>query len=471
MKAIKYLFIGALFAFVGAPAYAQDAQSVVDGISQVIKSKPADLENQVKAVVKKNKKNAEVLVGIGRAYLSVADTTNAIKYADMAVKANKKYAPAYLLKGDIEVAKDNGGAAATQYQQAIYFDPQNADAYYKYANIYRGTSPDQSAQILEELRAQRPDVAVDAMIGHIYYLSNRFQQSKEYYAKEDKSRLSASYLTEFAMAAYLTQDRQQSLDAALYGISREPRRAAFNRLAFYNYTDMGKTEEALSYADKLFNASDSAIISGYDYTYYGTALVQAKQYDQAIAMLEKAIDANKDNADLLNGNRKALAEAYAGKEDFAKAIEFYEAYLANAQDYTATDMAGLGAIYQQQAATLQGEAQKQAFLKADTVYAKLGEKFPANVDYANFMRARVNSNLDPETKEGLAKPYYEALAASLSAKTERDNVDNFRLIEAYRYLGYFYYAKNKKAESNVYWKKILELDPENEIAKQALGSK
>ena len=49
-------------------------------------------------------------------------------------------------------------------------------------------------------------------------------------------------------------------------------------------------------------------------------------------------------------------------------------------------------------------------------YKQLGEKFPANIDFANFMRARVNSNLDPETKQGLAKPFYEALAKSLSEK-------------------------------------------------------
>ncbi|MBF1577329.1 MAG: hypothetical protein HXO17_11215, partial [Prevotella shahii] len=45
------------------------------------------------------------------------------------------------------------------------------------------------------------------------------------------------------------------------------------------------------------------------------------------------------------------------------------------------------------------------------------------------------------------------------------------LTEAYRYLGYYYLVKNDKAMADGYWKKVLEIDPENETAKQALGIK
>lgn len=145
--------------------------------------------------------------------------------------------------------------------------------------------------------------------------------------------------------------------------------------------------------------------------------------------------------------------------------------MKNVKEPTATDLAGLGTIYTTVAASLKGEEQKATFRKADEVYKQLGEKFPANIDFANFLRARVNSNLDPDTKGGLAKPFYEALANSLSQKANRDNVDNTRLIEAYRYLGYYYLLKNEKSKADGYWKKVLELDPENATAKQALGMK
>ena len=470
MKTIKCLLIGVLATAMSTPSMAQDNKTTIDAISKVIKANPEAAKDQVKDVYKKNKKNAEVLVGIGRAYFEAKDTANAKTYANYAIKANKNYGAGYILLGDIEVVKDDGGAAAGWYQQAIYFDPKNPDGYLKYANIYRGRSPEEAVSKLNELRAQRPDIAVDALAARILYSSNRLEQSLDYYDKvTDKSKLEDVDITNYATEAWMLQKREKSLEMARYGLTRNARKAAWNRLVFYNLTDMGQTEEALKYADALFNASDSAKISGFDYTYYGTALKNAKQYDKAIEMLKKALAENKDNADLLNSNKKSLSDAYAAMEDFDNATLYYEEYLKNVQKTTASDMAGLATIYTNMAAKLTGDQKIDALKKADAVYAQLGEKFPENIDFANFMRARVNSNLDPETKEGLAKPFYEAIVHSLGDKSDRDRADNARLSEAYRYLGYYYLLKDDKATADGYWNKVLEIDPNNATAKQALG--
>ncbi len=470
MKTIKCLLIGVLATAMSTPSMAQDNKTTIDAISKVIKANPEAAKDQVKDVYKKNKKNAEVLVGIGRAYFEAKDTANAKTYANYAIKANKNYGAGYILLGDIEVVKDDGGAAAGWYQQAIYFDPKNPDGYFKYANIYRGRSPEEAVSKLNELRAQRPDIVVDALAARILYSSNRLEQSLDYYDKvTDKSKLEDVDITNYATEAWMLQKREKSLEMARYGLSKNARKAAWNRLVFYNLTDMGQTEEALKYADALFNASDSAKISGFDYTYYGTALKNAKQYEKAIEMLKKALAENKDNADLLNSNKKSLSDAYLAMEDFDNATLYYEEYLKNVQKTTASDMAGLATIYTNMAAKLTGDQKIDALKKADAVYAQLGEKFPENIDFANFMRARVNSNLDPETKEGLAKPFYEAIVHSLADKSDRDRADNARLSEAYRYLGYYYLVKDDKATADGYWNKVLEIDPNNATAKQALG--
>lgn len=471
MKKIKYFVLGVLLMGMAAPAMAQDVNDVaIKQATEIIKSNNAEtVEKALKPIIKANKKNLPVIVGIGRAFLQNKNPEMAKKFVEMAIARNDKYAPAFILAGDIAVNADDGGKAAEMYQQAKYFDPKNPEAYYKYANVLRGRSPEEAVSNLEELRTQRPDVAVDALIGRIYYISNLLSKSMKSYEKVDKSKLEDIDITNYAMAGYLTQKRQNSIDMALYGLSKNPRCAAWNRLVFYNYTDEGKVEEALKYADKLFNASDSAKITGFDYTYYGQAYLGAKQYDNAIEMFKKALEANKDNAKLANNNRKSLSDVCVDKGDYAAAIEYYEEYLKNKENPTATDLAGLGTIYTSLGATQKGTQQTATYLKADAVYKELGEKFPANIDFANFLRARVNSNMDPDTKKGLAKPFYEALANSLSANTNRDNVDNTRLVEAYRYLGYYYLLQNKKALANSYWKKVLEIDPQNETAKQALS--
>lgn len=468
MKTIKYFVLGALMIGFSAPAMAQDNNAVIEQVSKLIKAK--DNGDAIKDIFKANKKNADVLLGMGRAYLEINDTANAAKYANLALARNKKMAKAYILLGDIAVMQDDGGKAAEWYQQAKYFDPKDPAGYFKYANILRGRSPEEAVSNLEELRVQRPDIAVDALAARIYYSSNKMQKSVDCYNKvADKAQLEDEDITNYATATWMLQHRDKSLEIAKYGLSKNPRKAAWNRLAFYNLTDMNQNEEALKYADALFNNSDSVKISGFDYTYYGTALKNAKQFDKAIEMFQNAANANKDNKEQMNIARKNLADTYAAKEDYENAIKFYNEYLSNIEKPSAFDYAGLGTIYQKQASSLTGDAQVAALKNADGVYAKLAEVHPSQIDFANFMRARINSSLDPETTEGLAKPFYEALATSLAANTNRDNTDNIRLVEAYRYLGYYYLVKNDKANADIYWNKVLEIDPENETAKQALS--
>ena len=373
MKKIKYFVLGVLLMGMAAPAMAQDVNDVaIKQATEIIKSNNAEtVEKALKPIIKANKKNLPVIVGIGRAFLQNKNPEMAKKFVEMAIARNDKYAPAFILAGDIAVNADDGGKAAEMYQQAKYFDPKNPEAYYKYANVLRGRSPEEAVSNLEELRTQRPDVAVDALIGRIYYISNLLSKSMKSYEKVDKSKLEDIDITNYAMAGYLTQKRQNSIDMALYGLSKNPRCAAWNRLVFYNYTDEGKVEEALKYADKLFNASDSAKITGFDYTYYGQAYLGAKQYDNAIEMFKKALEANKDNAKLANNNRKSLSDVCVDKGDYAAAIEYYEEYLKNKENPTATDLAGLGTIYTSLGATQKGTQQTATYLKADAVYLSL----------------------------------------------------------------------------------------------------
>ena len=83
MKAIKYLFIAALTAGYSANATAQDGSKAdVQAVKNIISSKPADLDKQMKPFYKANKKNAENLVAFGREFYLAKDTANAKVYAN-----------------------------------------------------------------------------------------------------------------------------------------------------------------------------------------------------------------------------------------------------------------------------------------------------------------------------------------------------------------------------------------------------
>ena len=68
----------------------------------------------------------------------------------------------------------------------------------------------------------------------------------------------------------------------------------------------------------------------------------------------------------------------------------------------------------------------------------------------------------------MAKPFYEKLAGLIEPRAEKDNADKARLVECYRYLGYYNLLNNDKEASISYWNKILEIDPEHQQAKQAI---
>lgn len=475
MKAIKYLLTATLLTGFGTVALAQDGSKAdVDAVKKIISSKPADLDKQMKPFYKANKKNAENLVAFGREFMAAKDTANAKTYANYALQASKnKCAPAFILLGDIEAIGDNGGQAAAQYEQAIYVDPKNPDAYYKYANVYRKISPSGAVAKLNELREQRPDVAVDALTGRIYYMSNEFDKALAAYDKADKSQMEERDLSDYAMAAFFKAQNQKSLDIAKFGLSKKPRHAAFNRLAFFNSTELKKYDDALMYADRLFNQSDSAKFSYYDYTYYGNALSGANQPDKAIEMYKKALQQeDMDNKAKRAGVIKQLSDAYKSKEDYPNAIKHYMEYLDNMEKSTANDLAALAGLHMQHGNVLNGADKEEAFKKADKIYAELAEKFDGALEYANFMRARVNGQMDPDQSKGLAKPYYEKLVELLGSKTNLDATEKARLKESYHYLiSYYFIQKEDKATAKEYAAKMLVIDPENQIAKQVMEAK
>ena len=474
MRTFKYVMIGALMLGIGTPALAQtgDPKADTETITKMIKNKAGDLADQTKKYAKKYKKNTDVLLAMSKAFYEVKDTANARIMAENALKANKKCAKAFIILGDIMALNEDGGAAAGQYQQAIYFDPKDPEGYYKYANVYKKVSPSEAVAKLEELRTHRPDIAVDALAGRIYYTSNKFGNAIDCYNKawEQKDKMEERDIRDYAMAYYLTGKAANALEVAKFGLTKSPRDAAFNRLAFFTATDLKQYDQALAYADALFNKSDSAKFSYFDYTYYGNALSGVKKYDEAIASFKKALDQEFDSKDKKAGVIKTLSDAYSNQENYAEAIKYYEQYLAEYSTPTATDYAGLPQLYYYLASKQTGDEMIASLKKSDELYAQLGEKYADAAEYATFWRARVNNAMDNDQQNGYAKPYYEKMIQLYSERTELNNSDRARLKEAYLYMiSYEARVADNMEAAKVQAQKLIEIDPENAIAKQVLG--
>ena len=471
MKTIKYLLAAALMIGFSATSMAQDVKSQVDAISKVItanKNNPDAVKDQVKEFIKANKKNAEALVGLGRTYLDLKDTANAKKYADMAIKVDKKNGAGYILQGDIEVIKDNGGAASGWYENATYFDPKNPEGYRKFATINSKTSPSSSVAKLEELRRQRPDYPVDIISAEIYDKAGNINKALEYYNKVDKSKMKDNELVNYALNYFLNGNFDKSLEISQYGNQNFPKNPALNRISFFNLTNLKKYTEALDYADRLFNKSDSTKITESDYLYYGYAYLGNKDYDKAIDMFNKSLAENKDNKADMNDALKNIASAYQAKGDFTNAIPAYKKYLEGLEKMTAYDLGNLASMYSDMSESATGASKADAIKNADSVYADISDKFPNVADFATYQRARIAFAQDPEVKNGAAVSICQKLIDLINAKQTKVDNDNTRLVTAYSYLGFYYFHINNKAKAKENFAKVLEIDPTNEQAKEVI---
>lgn len=466
MKVLKYFFVGALTLCFSAQAMAQDVKAQVEAITKVIianKNNPDAVKDQVKEYVKLNKKNSTALAGLGRAYLDIKDTLNTRKYAEMAIKVGKKDASGYLLMGDLAAYNNDGGEAAMWYETAINQDPKDPTGYIKYARVYQKVDAAGAEEKLRQLVTLDPNYPVDAEIAHMYYSNNKFAKALENYQKVDKAKLEDDKLTEWALAAYFLGKSTESLDASEYGAQKYPRSAGLNRLTFYNYTDLKDYDKALTYADALFNKSDSAKFVSRDYLYLGHAYKGAGKTAEAVENFNKSYELDNTQNDVL----KLISDSYLAGKDYDKAVEYLQKYISNNDQKKVSDYTSLAKIYMYMADD--ASRKTEALQKADQVYAELATAFPNNEDYATYQRAHVHHALNPDVKKGEAKPYYEKYAQLLEGKTDRSSAENSTLAEAYNYLSVYYIQNDNTATAKEYASKLIQLQPENETAKQIIA--
>ncbi|MBP9553083.1 MAG: hypothetical protein KBE36_02605 [Bacteroides sp.] len=466
-----YIFLLGLFLVAGtlwAQSADSDWQNRLDRIKELITTNPQQASDELGQLIKgKNKKDPALLVAVARVYFDAMQITEAQKYLEYAKKANNKFPGIYVLEGDIALTKQDAGTACQFYEQAIYFDSNCKEAYLKYAQVYKDASPEQAIDKLLQLKEMAPDyLPVYKALANIYYSRNRFSQAIEAYssfihtteAKEDD-------MVKYAFALFLNHDFEKSLEVARMGVEKNAKNTTFYRLIMYNLTDLKKYDEGIVAADSFFNHPEKSDFTYLDYMYYGHLLSESKKYNEAIAQYQNALKLDTTKIDLW----REISSSYESLNDYTGSIEAYTKYLSlQSSDKQTPDLLfQLGKLYYGEGTTKSvSSAEKITSLqKADSVFTIITQK-AADSYLGYFWRARTNSALDPETTQGLAKPYYESVISLLASKN--DARYNSVLVECYSYLGYYCLVNNAVAQSKEFWNKILAIDPANATAKKAL---
>ena len=475
-KVVTLCCVGLLFAGMVSAQTESDWKAGVNQVKEMIKSNPEGAWDLTEDLMKgKNKKNVDLILALTQVYLDANKTEEMTELIEKAKKADKKDPRISLLEGDIALAKKDVGTACQLYEQAIYFDPNCYEAYLKYARAYKSASPTMAIDKLNQLKQvagvpQDVLLQADKAMAEVYYSNNKFSDAAKAYESFIHTDVATeSDIMSYAFALFMSHDFEASYEIASKGLQQNAESTGFNRLAMYNLIDLKRYEEAAKIADVFFNQLKDVNYSGLDYRYYGALLNATKDYAGAVTQFEKAYELDTASIELL----QQISEAYNNGGNYDKGIETYKKYcdLLPAEEKTAENIFTLAGMYYDQGTDTVNvtlEKRQLALQEADTLYAQVSELAPDSYT-GYFYRGHTRSAMDPETTQGLAKPYYEKVVELLLAKN--DPRYNRILITCYSYLGYYYMLQGKPedyAVSKEYWNKILAIDPNNALAKTAL---
>jgi len=245
----------------------------------------------LKKIADKNKKRADVLVAVAKAYFENGMKEKAFENIENAKKANKKYAEAYVLEGDIYAAEKDYGKAAGAYEQALSLDPNCKEAYIRYSDIYATIKPKLSIEILERLIAIDPSSPLaQRAIAEAYYNDGQFKKAVTAYSQYAASEYSSpSDLSRYASILFYSGDYTKSSEIAQSALKKNPNDFVMNRLSMYNNFEQKKYPEGLEVAEKFMNVKGNQDLYGLITCIMEGCYKRIKKWTKLFCSLEKPV--------------------------------------------------------------------------------------------------------------------------------------------------------------------------------------
>lgn len=433
----------------------------------------AEAEKLFKEGMNTDKKNSALTVAVARAYYEANPTLYAKdveKYINKALKDSKNSEAAiYVLQGDMK-AKEDAGEAAGLYEMAISQDDMkgvvNREAYVKYANTYFHVNPAFAIDKLKELNDKEPNSALaQRELAEKYYDNNQFGSACIQYGKymENPNHFQNDE-QRYAGLLYSAGEYQKSLDMANKVLAKDPNNYYMQRVILLDKAALKDWPGAEQAGRSLFNHPSANLIPN-DYVLYGQALSEEGKSEEAVKILEKAIELNPENADLL----PKLSAVYdkAGQND--KAVEILRRYLDSGNGST-QDIRDMAKRYQSLARSMEkGTPERKAAADDALKYINMAiEKAPnVGILYADKATILLTGNDDKPNAE-MAQAYDEMIQKFDANPDTKDRYKSY-YTSAYYLLG-IYYMDVDKEKAKQYLQNYLSLRPDDEDVQKLLES-
>jgi len=360
----------------------------------------------------------------------------AVKEYNMAIELDKTNAKPVLRIGKLYYRAKNPKEALKWYKDAIKIDSTFAPSYIELGELYLLAGPQYSKNALDAYKR--------------YLVLNNDLEARDRFAQI----LWVNKLYEDAVNEITQIQKVDSSSFTLY------------RLLGYSYSEVGEKfqpdgfEKGLYALNKFFamtaGKKDFVYLPS-DYSALGKLLSKLGKDSLAIVELQRAMSMDTTNTDL----NSEIGFAYFKSRNYNEAITYYNRKIAAGKPWL-NDYIYLGLAYY---------FTKQ-FALADSALKVVTRESPELVLGHKF-RAKSNTQLDPTSSLGLAKPHYERMVELITAKPENmEKLANRKdVIEGYEYLGAFYYINVKDIpKASEYFGKIKQLDSTNKKVKEFYNS-
>lgn len=447
---------------------------------------------------KLDRKNPEVYNEIAKGCigLSKIDTATGNIYLKQGFELDSKYAGLHITFGDYEALAERFGNAINAYERAIFFDPTSTIAYRKLGQFYALSRSygDAIGKFSKCIELNSNQILVYKYLGDLYYTIGKYVEAeKNYKIFMSKTEVNNDDKERFAIILFFNKKYPEAAALLEDVMKQNSDEAVLLRIRGYIAYETGDYLKGLEYMAKFFKLHDPEKNIASDYLYYGRLLQKNGKDTLAIENYKKALVLDPTKIEIYED----LAKLYAGNMMHDNAVASYKKMLDSGSDKVntwfqigkeyyfegemyRTKYDSLMALQKQNKisfadSTLVNDTKRMYYQKADSAFTIVAELNPQY--YGGFMwKGRINSLLDPEATNDVAKDAYKKALAILEAGDVAKNRRS--IIEVYKYLGSYYYlgseriVKTDKAQSEIlrttsidYFRKIIALDPND---KQAL---
>lgn len=417
--------------------------------------------NFFKALNVSKSKSAAIHTEIAEAYLAAEpkNVEEAMKQLNLAMKLEPNNVEAILLLGDahLENSSDpnSGAAAIKQYEKAIELDKKSSKGYLRAGKLWMRAKNWSLAleQFNKAIEIEPGFAPAYRERAELYFRAGKYSEAVADYEKYLQLNDDPGARVRYAQFLYLAKQYTKSIEEINKIQEKDTSNVVLYRIMAYDLFETKDYPKGLEYMNKFFDKAKTKgtkVITD-DYIYLGRLQSGVGEDSLAILAFEKALEMDPSRTDIYG----EIGITHMKQKNYKEATEALEKKIEGGKDVNINDYNYLGKSYYI----------IKNYEKADTAFAMVTKLYPA-LPLGDLWRAKSRAMLDPESTQGLAKPFYEQVIIKAQADPNKYKKD---MIEAYEYLGFYYFQQKDFVCSKAVFEKLKELDPSNDKAKKALA--